>query len=157
MWVPLARPSRRSLIVVAVALAAAVVVLGVLAGFQDHAGGLYGDVMSQVIARAPLGILALLSFPVLILIAARPPVGLLLCAVLLPRDGLLVIMHVPPFVEGYKQWLTLYVLLSSVLPVIGKPLPKQGLPRWVAPAAFYLAVALASAVRVGGITALVGL
>ena len=157
MWVPLARPSRRSLIVVGVALAAAVVVVAALAGFQDHAGTLYGDFMDQLIRRAPLGILLLLTFPLLVAIAARPPLGLLVTALILPLDGLRVIVHVPPFAEGYKQYLTIYVLLWSILTVAGKPLPKQGLPRYVAPAALYLAIGLLSAIRVGGLEALVGL
>jgi hypothetical protein len=156
MWVPAARPSRRSFVVLVVVLAAALVGVAALGGFLTDPSGAYGDAMQALVDLAPLGLLLAISFPVLVAIAARPQLGLLVIAALVPWDGLLVIIKTPPYTEGYKEVLTLYVLVWAVFSMVGKPRPKQKLPRYVAPLAFYAAVGFVSAGRVGGIDALVG-
>jgi hypothetical protein len=156
MWVPLARPSRRSLALLTAAFVVAVVVVAALGGFSVKIGGAYGDVMRGLIDFAPLGLLLALSFPLLVAIAARPQLGFLLVAALVPYDGLLVIIKTPHFTEGYKEALTIYSLVWAFFTIVRKPQVKQRLPRYVAPVGFYVAVGLVSAARVGGIDALVG-
>jgi O-antigen ligase len=156
MWVPAARPSRGWLVLLVVAIAAALVGVAALGGFLTDPTGSYGNVVQKVVDIAPLGLMLALSFPVLVAIAARPQVGLLVIAALVPWDGLLVIIKTPPYTEGYKEVLTLYVLVWAVFSIAGKPRPRSKLPRYVAPLAFYAAVAFVSAGRVGGVDAVVG-
>jgi hypothetical protein len=156
MWVPLARPSRRTLLAAAAVAVAAVVVVGALGGVFPKVSGVYGDLMRTVIGHAQLLIVALLLWPVLVAIAARPQLGVVIIAALVPYDGLLVIVRTPPFTEGYKEGLTIYTVVWALLTVAKNRRPKEKLPRYVAPVLFYMAVGFASAVRVGGIDALVG-
>ncbi len=157
MWVPLARPSRRSVAVGTAAVVGAALALIVLGGLTKDVGGAYGGLLRGVIQWAPYAILLLLTFPVLLLIAARPQIGVLLIATLVPYNGLLVIIHHPPFTEGYKEALTIYVVVWSFLTVIGKPRVKEHYPRYLAPLLFYVVIGLISAAHLGGINALEGI
>ncbi|MCU1427141.1 MAG: putative rane protein [Actinomycetia bacterium] len=156
MWVPLTRPSRRLAVVAAVIVGVALAV-SALAGLLNNAGGAYGDAIRGMVQWAPFVLLLAISFPVAIAIAARPQIGVLLIAALVPYNGLLVIVKHPPFTEGYKEALTIYVLVWSVLNVIGKRRTKERYPRYVAPLAFYVLIGIVSAARVGGVNGMVGL
>jgi polysaccharide biosynthesis protein PslJ len=160
MWVPSTRPSGRSLAVGAavVAIAVALLVLVAIGGFRSDSPGLFDDAMGAIIDFAPLGLLIALSFPILVAVATRPQLGVLLIALLVPWDGLLAIIKTPDFTEGYKEGLTLYVLLWAIFNYFGnKDRVRQPRPRYFAPLVFYVAVGLVSAARIGGIDALVGL
>jgi hypothetical protein len=155
MWVPAARPSVRSLLLAAALIAVAMLAIAALGGFLDI-GNVYGGLIRGVLHWGPLVILLTVAIPLLGVIAGRPQLGVLTLAVLVPYDGLLVIIKHPAFSEGYKEMLTLYVFLWSVLTVIGKPKVETPRPRYLAPLMFYLVIGLISAARIGGITGLEG-
>jgi hypothetical protein len=151
MWVPVARPSARSLLLTVVLVAVGALAIAALGGFLNL-GSVYDSLIRGILHWGPAVIVLSLAIPLLAAIAGRPQLGVLTLAVLTPYDGLLVILKHPAFSEGYKEMLTLYVFLWSVLTVIGKPRVETPRPRYLAPLAFYVVVGLISAVRIGGIT-----
>jgi hypothetical protein len=155
MWVPIARAGRRSLIVAGIALVAVVGAL-VYRAFPDETSTAYREVMHQFVARTPLLLLLAISFPFLVAIATRPQIGFLIVGVLVPYDGLLVIIHTPKFTEGYKEALVIYSFVWAALTLVRNERPKQTHPRYVAPLAFYIGIGVLSAMREHNIDSLVG-
>lgn len=152
----LERPRTRSLLpnlpVVVVALMVGVVVVA-----GTHPGRVQ-DIVDQLVALLPRVLLLALAMPVLVAIADRPQRGVLLAAALVPYNGLLIIAPAkPPFAEGWKEALALYTLVWAFASRVRKPRVKRPLPDAWKPLGAYLAVAVASAITVGGVQGLVGI
>ncbi len=149
--IPKLAPARRRLVLV-------VVVAGALSVYTIGAlilpGVLFDPFMDQLIAHAPLIIVALLAAPVGLAIADRPQRGVLMLVALVPYWGLDVVLPIP---SGWKESIALYTLLWTVLGVVGKPRPRYKRPSVVQPFVAYFGVALISAAIVRGTQAELGI
>ena len=88
----------------------------------------------------------------------RPQLGILLLVALVPYDGLLVIVPHPLVLQGWKEALTVLVILASfVAPASVRGRPGRRLPPWTAALAAFIAVGTVSAVAVGDLNGLYGL
>lgn len=146
------RAASPNLPVVAVA-----VVVGGLLLTGTHAGNVQ-DFVDQLVARLPQLLAVAIALPVLVAVADRPQRGVLILAALVPFNGLLIIApSKPPFAEGWKEALALYTLVWAFAARVRKPRVKRPLPEAWKPLAAYLAVAIASAMVVGGVQGLVGI
>lgn len=149
--IPKLAPARRRLfLVVVVAGALSVYTIGALI----LPGVLFDPFMDQLIAHAPLIIVALLAAPVGLAIADRPQRGVLMLVALVPYWGLDVVLPIP---SGWKESIALYTLLWTVLGVVGKPRPRYKRPSVVQPFVAYFGVALISAAIVRGTQAELGI
>ncbi len=129
------------------------VALGLVAiGFAVHASPGARDDLLSLVHGVPILFAVLIAVPVLLAIAARPQVGVLTIAALVPFNGLLIIAPAkPPFAEGWKEALAIYTLGWAILSRVGKPKIRRRLPVYVGPLLCYLAVGVISAIVVGGI------
>jgi hypothetical protein len=148
--IALSSERRSAAIVIAVV---ALFISALLFGF----GGLYGTVMREWLKFGPLLVVASVAIVVALVIAARPQVGVLVLAALVPYNGLLVIVPHPPFSEGYKQFLVGWIALWSLLTIVRTKRVPQKRPRYLAPVIGYVVIGVISAARVGGTQGLVGL
>ena len=142
---------------IAAAAAATIATAAALMGPTGTFVTALGDGVDGLVDAGPYVLLLLLVWPVALWIAARPQRGVLLLAAFVPFDGLLTIVHTPPFAEGWKEALLLWTLLWAVLGAVGEPRRRSRLPEFVGPLMLYAGIGVASAVFVGGAQALVGL
>ena len=92
------------------------------------------------------------------MVAARPQRGVLLLAALVPFDGLLLILRVPPWMSGWKEALTLLTFAAAlVAPRSARAAARRRLPPWLPAVAGLGLLALVSAALVGGLQAVVAL
>jgi O-antigen ligase len=113
--------------------------------------------VSALVGVVPYVLVAMVAIPVLVAIAARPQLGVLLLAALVPFNGLLILVHSKPAAaDGWKEGLALYALLWAALSRVGHPRPRRGFPKYVQPLLAYFLVALISAAVVGGLQGLEG-
>lgn len=158
MFVPLTRPRPpRWLVVGAVAAPLLLVAVGVATGGPGWLGDQLDLRLGQLVDNGALLLALALSWPLALWIAARPQRGVLLLAVLVPLDGLLLILPLPSSAAGWKEGLLLYTLLWAFLTVVGKPRPPARIPAFVQPLVLYTTIGIVSAGLVRGTQALVGL
>lgn len=113
--------------------------------------------MSAVTAALAVVGLVVMSIAA-VAIVQRPQRGILLLALLVPFDGLLIIVPHPGAAEGWKEGLVVFTLLATFLsPPSSRGPDGRRLPDWLPAFAALLATGLASAAFVGGTQAIVGL
>lgn len=101
-----------------------------------------------VVVLAPLGWMVI----------ERPQRGILLLVALAPLDGLLEIVPHPRPVDGWKEALTIFVLLATfVAPMSARGTPRRPLPKWFLAVVGLLVTGITSGVATGGINAVYGL
>lgn len=88
-------------------------------------------------------------------VLGRPQRGVLALALLVPFDGLLLLVPHPPLVEGWKEGLLLVTAAAALLAPAGPP--GRRLPPWAAALAGLVLVGALSALAVGGTQALLGM
>ncbi len=106
---------------------------------------------SEVIALA-------VAVPVLIALLQRPQRGILMLVIGAPLSGLLILIPHPSFVEGWKQFVVLVMLVGTFLGSSGSPSPKaRARPSWVIGLVPLLAMGALSGIAVGPERAFFGL
>lgn len=106
-------------------------------------------------AIAGLLVVALL-LPVVAAVWQRPQRGVLLLLVLLPFDGLLLLVDVPPPVTAWKEALLALTLLAALQPRL-RPSQPRPVPAWVWPAALLFTLSILALLWAPPLQALVGI
>jgi len=98
--------------------------------------------MSVLITVAAVAVFSVLFVATVLMIANRPQRGVVLMMLILPFDGLLLLVDLPGFVGGWKEGLTLaivgatFIAPASARGPVGRPIPS-----WAAPAMALVALA----------------
>jgi hypothetical protein len=101
------------------------------------------------------GVVVLL--PAVALVVRRPQLGVLALIALVPYHGLLTIVPHPTIVQAWKEALTVLTLGATFVAPAARAKGRRPLPSWTIAVAGLLAIALCSAVYVGGLTGIYGL